>query len=132
MQYSIFDEANGKILMAMDVPSLDDAIANLQPGQLLVEGWYDGATHYVFGGAITPRPSIPQPVEDGNFRRWSDPPPGLAARVYDLWIDPPHLLVDTPLSAPDCGLHLAQGGAGYRIDLTADFPWLPITLEVAP
>ena len=132
MQYSVFQESTGQILMAMDVPTTDDAIANLQPGQLLVEGMADGATHYVSGGAITPRPTIPVPTEDGNFRRWSDPPPGLTARVYDLWTDPPHLLVDTPLSAPDCGLHLAQGGAGYRIELTADFPWRPLTLEIAP
>lgn len=133
MQYSIFEEATGKILMAMEVPTIEAAMDNVQDGQLLIEGWYDGATHYV-----TPddepalRPTIPQPVEDGNFRRWPDPPPGLTARVFDLWIDPPHLLVDTPLTAPDCGLHLAQGGAGYRIDLTADFPWLPLTVEVAP
>ena len=132
MQFSIFEEATGEILMAMEVPTIEAATDNLRPGQLLVEGFFDGANHYVAAGVVTPRPTIPQPTPDGNFLRWSDPPPGLTARVFDLWIDPPHLLVDTPLSAPDCGLHLAQGGAGYRIDLAADFPWLPRILEIAP
>ena len=133
MQFTVFEKTTGRIGLKMEVPSADDAIANLQPGQLLVEGLYDGAAWYIAaGGTPTPRPEIPQPAQDGNFLRWPDPPPGLRSKVHDLWIDPPHLLVDTPLTAPDCGLHLPEAGAGYRIDLSADFPWLPITLEVAP
>ncbi len=32
MQFSVFDAADGRIHMAMEVPSANDAIANLQPG----------------------------------------------------------------------------------------------------
>ena len=131
MQFSVFDAADGRIQMAMEVPTANDAIGNLQPGQLLVEGLYDGDLWYVAEGGIpTPRPVIPAPVQDDHLLSWADPPAGLSARVYDLWIVPPHLLIETPLSAPDCGLHLISGGTTYRIELSAAFPWRDLVMEV--
>lgn len=130
-QFSMFEEATGRIVMAMEVPSAEDAIANLTPGHLLIAGHYDGETHYIVGGDVpTLRPTIPAPIQDGHLLSWADPPEGLTARVYDLWIEPPHLLIDTLLSAPDAGLNLVAGGNDYRIDLTASFPWLPRSMEV--
>lgn len=132
MLFSLFEESTGRILMAMEVPAVEDALLNLESGQLLIEGRYDGETHYVAGGNVpTARPVVPEPVQDGHLFGWPDPPPGLTARVYDLWITPPHLLVDTPLSAPDCALYLVEGGNNYRIELSADFPWLPRVMEVS-
>lgn len=131
MQFSIFEELTGRIPMAMEVPAIEDAIENLTSGQLLIEGLYDGDLFYIAeGNIVTPRPTIPEPVQEGHLLGWADPPPGLTARVYDMWTDPPHLLADTLLSAPDCGLNLIEGGTTYRIELDGAFPWRPRTMEV--
>ncbi len=130
MQFTMFEEITGRIVMAMEVPAVEDALANLLPGHLLIEGRHDGETHYITAGKVaTPRPIIPEPVRDGHLLSWTDPPEGLSARVYDPWIQPPHLLVDTPLSAPDRGLCPVEGG-DCRIELSAGFPWLPRGMEV--
>ncbi len=132
LQFSMFEAATGRIIMAMEVPSVEDAIANLSPGHLLIAGRHDGETHYIAGGNVpTSRPTVPAPVQSGRMFSWADPPVGLTAQVYDLWIQPPHLLIDTLISAPDAGIYLVDPGNDYRIDLTAGFPWLPRSMEVS-
>lgn len=131
MEFSAFDETTGEIVMAMEVPEVENALENLASGQLLIGGYYDGAVWYVGpeGDPIL-RPTIPAPVQEGQLLTWETPPPGLTALVYDLWTEPPHQLAETPLSAPDCGIFFVEAGA-YRLDLTADFPWLPLSMEVS-
>lgn len=80
----------------------------------------------------TPRVEIPDPetpAGDDRMRVWNAPPPGLRARVYDPWIDPPHLLVDAELHGPDAALLFPDPGI-YVLDMTADFPWMPKRMEV--
>lgn len=128
---SIFDAASGRILKSGTFADIDEAAANCPDGSGMIEGEFDPNEFSVLDGMAVPRMVIPAPIRDGHLLSWPDPPPGLAARVYDLWIVPPHLLADTPLSGPDCGLYLVEGGSSYRIALSADFPWLPRTMEVS-
>ena len=129
--FTAFDPATGAVISNMTASTLDDALLNLGPGHLLIEGFHDGETHYIAGGNVpTLRPTIPAPAQEGQLLTWETPPPGLTALVYDLWTEPPHQLAETPLSAPDCGIFFVEAGA-YRLDLTADFPWLPLSVEVS-
>lgn len=95
--------------------------ADVQPGK-----------HYIKDNQIL----VPQPVPapsisgSGHILEWDSPPVGLHAKVYDPYISPPHLIADTALTGPDCALHLVQGGETYIVELTADFPFQPVTLEV--
>ena len=127
MQFTMFEEITGRIVMAMEVPAVEDALANLLPGHLLIEGRHDGETHDIAGGNVaTPRPIIPEPVRDGHPLSRAAPP---EVRVHDPWIQPPHPLVDTSLSAPGRGLCPVEGG-DCRIELSATFPWLPRGMAV--
>lgn len=135
MAYAYVDAASGRINAILQWDTNDPQVPPLaNPGELVIgappEATNEG--HYYDGTAIIPMPLVPEPVvSDGGHRMdWADPPVGLTARVYDLWIQPPHLLAEALISAPDAGLYLVAGGNDYRIDLTADFPWLPRTLEV--
>lgn len=90
-------------------------------------------TYYWNGTAIVARPTIPAPTPapgEANWLQFSAPPAGLWAKVYDTYTEPPHLISDTALTAPDCGLYLVEGGVTYLIELTADFPYLPLTFTV--
>ena len=69
---------------------------------------------------------VTEPVRDGHPLSRAAPP---EVRVHDPWIQPPHPLVDTPLSAPDRGLCPVEGG-DCRIELSATFPWLPRGMAV--
>ena len=128
---SIFDLVTGQILKSGQFSDLAEAALNCPEGTAMIEGEYDTNAYSIVDGAAVLRPVIPNPVQEGHLLTWPDPPLGFAARVYDTWTVPPHLLVDTPLSAPDCGLLLVEGGNTYKIDLTADFPWVPTSLEVS-
>lgn len=132
--YSIFDLTNGKYRRTIEAPDWDNIAINYDAGtEIAVEGICTDAEYYN-GSAIVTRPTIPEPQViggDDHLRGWASPPPGLHAKVYDTYGEPPILLIDTPLSAPDCALYLVQGGVDYLIELTADFPYLPITVNVS-
>jgi len=134
MAYAYVDGASGRINVILQWDTSDPQIPPPANAGEMVVGAPPEATiedHYYDGVAIVPRPTIPEPVQSGRLFSWADPPEGLSARVYDLWIEPPHLLIDTPISAPDAGLYLVEAGNDYRIDLTASFPWLPRSMEVS-
>lgn len=134
MKYAYVDSVSGRINIMLTAETNTPPPPN--PGEIVVETSEDALpeTHYYNGSAIVTRPTIPEPQViggDDHLRGWASPPPGLRAKVYDTYGEPPILLIDTPLSAPDCALYLVQGGVDYLIELTADFPYLPISVNVS-
>lgn len=131
--FTIYDPATGKIHMPVEAPDLATVVANCPEHMSITEGWFEEASHFIDGaGQGQPRPIIPGPSEPDLdlVVRWLSPPPGFRAVVYDLWTVPPTLLIDTDLALPDCGLRFTYGGAQFRVDLTANYPWLPSSWEV--
>ena len=136
MAYAYVDGASGRINVILQWDTNNPQVPPPpNPGELVIGAPPEATTddHYYDGTVIVPMPFVPEPAisENGHRMDWADPPAGLIARVYDLWIDPPHLLIDTALSAPECALYLVEGGVNYRVELSASFPWLPRVMEVS-
>lgn len=133
MFFTFYYTDTGEIAGTVDVPSLADAIPNAPAGTAVVSGAVNKDTHYFDAEGIpVARPDIPDPTAPDNDMviRWTFPPPGFKVKVYDEWTAPPTLLIETPLSAPNCGLQFTLPYSKFIVEMTADFPWIPRTIEV--
>ena len=124
MIFTVYKADTGRIVSRLDM-GYDDATQNIAEDELLALGDFSASEYWInTDGEAEALPSIPAPtVENFGYKLgFADPAEGLIARVYDAETEPPYLLYDGPLSAPDCALTFVDTSA-FRVELEAPFPY---------
>lgn len=130
MIFTVYKADTGRIVSRLDM-DYDDATQNIAEDELLALGDFSAEEFWINGESeaeALPSISVPTVENFGYKLAFADPPEGLIARVYDAETDPPHLLYDGPLSAPDCALTFVDTSA-FRVELEAPFPYQPRALS---
>ncbi|MDF3607735.1 hypothetical protein PE067_17265 [Paracoccus sp. DMF-8] len=130
IDFTVFDES-GRHVKSMTMPDLENAELNTDPAHYLVEGQYDEDSWFD-GTEVLPRPTIPTPVVTGREIHFASFPPGLTVTAWDQYTVGEHMtsVPATTGAVPVTSSIWFSEPSRYLIEFEADFPWIPLTLEL--